>query len=337
MRVTRTSQAAKVAALLGALLLIVLIVAPWWAGRADLRLMGEIFLYLALASLWNLMAGYAGLVSVGQQAYVGFGGYMLFALTIFAGFSPVVAIVGAGVLGALISVPVALLIFRLRGAYFAIGTWVIAEVFRLSFAQISALGGGSGSSLPVKIVRSMADGRAAREALSYWLALGVTVCVIAVIYLLLRSRQGLALTAIRDNELAASSLGIDIWRTKFVVYVVTSALTAMVGALIYLQKLRISPDAAFSVNDWTAFVIFIVVIGGIGTIEGPIIGTLIFFALRETLADLGTVYLMVLGVVAILVMLRAPKGVWGLIRARFGLELFPLSFHVKRTLNKKGT
>ena len=337
MRVTRTSQAAKVAALLGSLLLIVLIVAPWWAGRADLRLMGEIFLYLALASLWNLMAGYAGLVSVGQQAYVGFGGYMLFALTIFAGFSPVVAIVGAGVLGALISVPVALLIFRLRGAYFAIGTWVIAEVFRLSFAQISALGGGSGSSLPVKIVRSMADGRAAREALSYWLALGVTVCVIAVIYLFLRSRQGLALTAIRDNELAASSLGIDIWRTKFVVYLVTSALTAMVGALIYLQKLRISPDAAFSVNDWTAFVIFIVVIGGIGTIEGPIIGTLIFFALRETLADLGAVYLMVLGVVAILVMLRAPKGVWGLIRARFGLELFPLSFHVKRTLNKKGT
>ena len=329
MRVTRTSQAAKVAAILGALLLIVLIVAPWWAGRADLRLMGEIFLYLALASLWNLMAGYAGLVSVGQQAYVGFGGYMLFALTIFAGFSPVVAIVGAGVLGALISVPVALLIFRLRGAYFAIGTWVIAEVFRLSFAQISALGGGSGSSLPVKIVRSMADGRAAREALSYWLALGVAVCVIAVIYLFLRSRQGLALTAIRDNELAASSLGIDIWRTKFVVYVVASALTAMVGALIYLQKLRISPDAAFSVNDWTAFVIFIVVIGGIGTIEGPIIGTLIFFALRETLADLGTVYLMVLGVVAILVMLRAPKGVWGLIRARFGLELFPLSFHVK--------
>jgi len=337
MRVTRTSQAAKVAALLGSLLLIVLIVAPWWAGRADLRLMGEIFLYLALASLWNLMAGYAGLVSVGQQAYVGFGGYMLFALTIFAGFSPVVAIVGAGVLGALISVPVALLIFRLRGAYFAIGTWVIAEVFRLSFAQISALGGGSGSSLPVKIVRSMADGRAAREALSYWLALGLAVCVIAVIYLFLRSRQGLALTAIRDNELAASSLGIDIWRTKFVVYLVTSALTAMVGALIYLQKLRISPDAAFSVNDWTAFVIFIVVIGGIGTIEGPIIGTLIFFALRETLADLGAVYLMVLGVVAILVMLRAPKGVWGLIRARFGLELFPLSFHVKRTLNKKGT
>lgn len=328
MRVIRTSKAAKISIMLATLVLLVLILAPWWAGRADIRLMGELFLYLALASLWNLMAGYAGLVSVGQQAYVGFGGYMLFALTIFAGFPPVVAIVGTGALGALVSVPVALLIFRLRGAYFAIGTWVIAEVFRLSFAQVSALGGGSGSSLPVKIVRSMADGRSEREALSYWLALGIAFCVIAAVYMFLRSRQGLALTAIRDNELAASSLGIDIWRTKFVVYVVASALTAMVGALIFLQKLRISPDAAFSVNDWTAFVIFIVVIGGIGTIEGPIIGTLIFFALRETLADLGTVYLMVLGVVAILIMLRAPKGLWGLVRARFDLELFPLGYRV---------
>lgn len=328
MRVTRTSQAAKVAAMIGALVLIVLIAAPWWAGRADMRLMGEVFLYLALASLWNLMAGYAGLVSVGQQAYVGFGGYMLFALTIFGGLPPIVAIAGAGVLGALIAVPVALLIFRLRGAYFAIGTWVIAEVFRLSFAQVSALGGGSGSSLPVEIVRSMADGRSAREALSYWLALGIAVLVIACVYLFLRSRQGLALTAIRDNELAAGSLGIDIWRTKFVVYVVTGAMTAMVGALISIQKLRISPDAAFSVNDWTAFVIFIVVIGGIGTIEGPIIGTLIFFALRETLADLGTVYLVVLGLVAIVVMLKAPRGVWGLIRARYDLQLFPLSYRV---------
>ncbi|MCA8869244.1 MAG: branched-chain amino acid ABC transporter permease [Rhodobacteraceae bacterium] len=335
--VTRSSRAARVATVLGAILLVVLIAAPWWAGRADMRLMGELFLYLALASLWNLLAGYAGLVSVGQQAFVGFGGYMLFALTIFAGLPPVVAVLGAGVLGALIAVPVALLIFRLRGAYFAIGTWVVAEVFRLSFAQISALGGGSGSSLPTNIVRSMAASRDGRESLSYWLALGAAVLVITVVYLFLRSRKGLALSAIRDNELAAGSLGIDIWRTKFLVYVITAALTATVGALIFLQKLRISPDAAFSVNDWTAFVIFIVVIGGIGTVEGPIIGTLIFFALRETLADLGTIYLIVLGIVAIMIMLKAPKGVWGLIRARYDLQLFPLGFRVERSNNDKGT
>ncbi len=326
--VSRTSRAAKVAAVLGLLVLVILALAPWWAGRANMRLMGEIFLYLALASLWNLMAGYAGLVSVGQQAYGGFGGYMLFALTIFGGLPPLVAIAGAAVLGAAISIPVALLIFRLRGAYFAIGTWVMAEVFRLSFAQISALGGGSGSSLPVDIVKSIANSRSMRESVSYWMALGSFIVVIAAVYLFLRSRRGLALTAIRDNELAAASLGIDIWRTKFVVYVVTGGLTAMVGALIFLQKLRISPDAAFSVNDWTAFVIFIVVIGGIGTLEGPIIGTLVFFALRETLADLGTIYLMVLGLVAIVIMLKAPKGLWGLLRARYDLQLFPLGYRV---------
>lgn len=336
LRVVRSTRAARVAAILGAVCLVVLAAAPWWAGRADMRLMGELFLYLSLASLWNLMAGYAGLVSVGQQAYVGFGGYMLFALTIFGGLHPLAAIAAAGVLGAAVSMPVAALIFRLRGAYFAIGTWVIAEVFRLAFAQVSALGGGSGSSLPIGIVRSLADSRQSREWLSYWLALGAAVLVVAAVYLLLRSRRGLALTAIRDNELAAGSLGIDIWRTKFVVYVTACGLASVVGALLFLQKLRISPDAAFSVNDWTAFVIFIVVIGGIGTIEGPIIGTLVFFALRETLADLGTVYLIVLGLVAIAVMLKAPKGIWGFIRERYDLQLFPVSHRIVGNPEKQG-
>jgi len=326
--ISRSSPGSRIAAFLGIAVLAALIAAPWWAGRADMRLLSEIFLYLSLACLWNLLAGYAGLVSVGQQAFVGFGGYMLFALAMFAGLSPLAAIPLAGILGALIAVPVALLIFRLRGAYFAIGTWVMAEVFRLSFAQVSALGGGSGTSLPVGIVRAMASSRSMREAITYWLALGMVALVLAVIYLILRSRSGLALTAIRDSEMASRSFGIDIWRHKFTVYVITAGLTATTGALIFLQKLRISPDAAFSVNDWTAFVIFIVVIGGIGTLEGPIIGVIVFFLLRETLADLGTGYLLILGVVAIVVMLKAPKGLWGLIKDRTGLELFPLSRRV---------
>lgn len=333
--VTRSSTTTRISTLLAIAIIVALISVPWWASRADMRLLSEIFLYLALASLWNLLAGYAGLVSVGQQAYVGFGGYMLFALTIFGGLHPLTAIVMAGVLGAIIAVPVAALIFRLRGAYFAIGTWVMAEVFRLSFAQISALGGGSGSSLPVAVVKSLADSRSSRESLSYWLALGVVVIVIFTVLFTLRSRKGLALTAIRDNELAAGSLGINIWKTKFIVYVAASALTAMVGAIIFLQKLRISPDAAFAVNDWTAFVIFVVVIGGIGTVEGPIIGTLVFFALRETLADLGTTYLIVLGLVAIVIMLLAPKGLWGLIRSRFDVQLFPLGYRVEPSSSKK--
>src|SRR5437660_3720475 len=158
----------------------------------------------------------------------------------------------------------------------------------------------------------------------YWIALALAAAVIALIVLLLRSRYGLALKAMRDSELAASCSGVDVKRTKLLIYIVTALATAMLGTLIFLQKLRISPDAAFSVNDWTAFVIFITVIGGIGRIEGPITGTLIFFLLRQTLADLGAIYLLILGVVAIAVMLWAPRGLWGLIADRFGWQVFPL-------------
>ncbi|HEX4556766.1 MAG TPA: branched-chain amino acid ABC transporter permease [Xanthobacteraceae bacterium] len=309
-------------------LIVVLGFAPLWAGRDGLRLLGEIFAYVALASLWNLLAGYAGLVSVGQQAFVGLGGYVLFGLAILAGVSPLWAILAAGLIGAVAAVPVAALVFRLRGHYFAIGTWVIAEVFRLLASQVSALGGGSGTSLPAAIVVAIAPSRATREFMIYWIALALVVAILGLILLLLRSRYGLALTAIRDNELAALSNGVDVARVKLVVYVLAAGGTAMVGALIFLQKLRISPDAAFSVNDWTAFVIFITVIGGIGRIEGPIVGTIVFFALRQTLADQGTLYLLMLGAVAIVVMLKAPKGIWGVIVEKLDWQVFPLQRRV---------
>jgi branched-chain amino acid transport system permease protein len=322
--VEHASRSSRIGMAVFAVALIALAAAPAWGGRDDLRLLSEIYAYVALASLWNLLAGYAGLVSVGQQAYVGLGGYVLFASTILFGMPPLVAVPVAGVIAAVVALPVAGLMFRLRGHYFAIGTWVVAEVFRLLSSQVSALGGGSGISLPAGIVTSMASSRQMREFLIYWVALALVVVVLAAIVLLLRSRYGLALTAIRDNELAARSSGIDVTRTKLVVYVLTAFGTAMVGALIFLQKLRISPDTAFSVNDWTAFVIFITVIGGIGRVEGPIIGTIVFFLFRQTLADLGSLYLLMLGAVAIAVMLFAPKGIWGLLVERFGWQLLPL-------------
>jgi branched-chain amino acid transport system permease protein len=304
--------------------------APFWGGRDDMQLLSEIYSYIALASLWNLLAGYAGLVSVGQQAYVGLGAYVLFALAILMGISPIAAIPIAGLVAALAAIPVAGLVFRLRGHYFAIGTWIIAEVFRLIASQVSVLGGGSGTSLPAAVVVAIAPTRQLRDFTVYWIALALMVAVLALIVLLLRSRYGLALKAIRDSEVAAACNGVDVTRTKVVVYIFTAFGTAMIGALIFFQKLRISPDAAFSVNDWTAFVIFITVIGGLGRIEGPIIGTIVFFVLRQTLADLGTIYLLMLGLVAILVMLWAPKGIWGLIVERFGWQIFPLERTVTR-------
>jgi branched-chain amino acid transport system permease protein len=336
-KVEHATRSSRIGMAAFAMALLLLAAAPAWGGRDDLRLLAEIYAYVALASLWNLLAGYAGLVSVGQQAYVGLGAYVLFASTILAGVHPLLAVPVAGAVAAIVALPVAGLMFRLRGHYFAIGTWVVAEVFRLSASQISALGGGSGISLPASIVTAMAPSRQLREFLIYWVALALMVAVLAAIVLLLRSRYGLALTAIRDNELAARSSGVDVTRTKLVVYILTALGTAMIGALIFLQKLRISPDTAFSVNDWTAFVIFITVIGGIGRVEGPIIGTIIFFLLRQTLADLGSLYLLMLGAVAIAVMLLAPKGIWGFLAGRFGWQLLPLERRLRFAADARTT
>jgi branched-chain amino acid transport system permease protein len=331
-RVTRGTRASRVAGPLAAILLLALAAAPWWADAKTMRTVVELAYYLTLAEMWNLLAGYAGLVSVGQQAYVGLGGYALFLLANRLGLAPLLAVPLAGLVAAVAALPTAFIVFRLRGAYFAIGTWVVAEVYRLLFAQVSTLGGGSGQSLPADIVRSIAADRGMRDSLIYWLGLAVAVAALAVVHGLLRSRHGLALAAIRDSEAAAESVGVDSVRAKLAVYVIAACITGATGALIFLQKLRISPDAGFSVLDWTANVIFIVVIGGIGTIEGPIVGTLIFFLLRELLAGFGSWYLIILGSVAVVTMLAAPQGVWGLVGERWGVHVIPL----RRRLDMEG-
>jgi len=299
--------------------------APWWAGRADLRLLMEAFSFLALAQMWNLLAGYTGLISVGQQAFVGLGGYLFFALAMFTGLPVLFAIPLAAIATAVIAIPTGWIAFRLQGPYFAIGTWVIAEVFRLIAAQISALGGGSGISLPVAIAKSLADSRAGREMVMYYIAFAIGIVSVLLVWGLLRSKWGLALTAIRDSEPAAEAVGVATRRVKFMIYVLAAFYTSITGAFVFLQKLRITPDAAFSLNEWTAFVIFIVVIGGIGSIEGPVIGVVIFFFLREIAADWGTWYLIMMGGIAIAVMLVDKRGVWGAIKARINLSIFPVS------------
>lgn len=326
--ISRSSRASRVAALLAVVIGIGLVAAPWWGSTATLRLIGEMMVYIALASLWNLLAGYTGLVSVGQQAYVGLGTYVVVSAAVLFGIHPFLAIPAAGLIAVVLAFPVGKLVFRLQGAYFAIGTWVVAEVFRLLFAQVTALGGGSGISIPATVMKTLGETKFWREASIYWLALVLGLGALALVYALLRSRIGLALTAIRDSEVASASLGIRIGHIKFAVYVAVAGMTAMVGSLIALQKIRTSPDAAFSVNDWTAFVIFIVVIGGIGTIEGPIVGTIVYFLLREFLSDLGSIYYIILGGLAILIMLLAPKGLWGFVAERWNLSLFPTGYRV---------
>jgi branched-chain amino acid transport system permease protein len=313
---TRFSRAGGSIALAG---VAILATAPWWADASWLRLITEFACLLILAQMWNLMAGYGGLISVGQQAYLGVGGYLLFALADRVGISPFVAVPFAALGAMLLAAPLGHLVFRLQGGYFAIGTWVVAETCRLFVSNIAAVGGGSGQSLAA--LRGVP--RAMRESTTYWIALGAAIASTLGVYWLMRHRFGLALTAIRDNEDAAASQGVNVIATKFAVYLIAAFGCGLAGALYFLNTLRISPDAAFTVN-WTAQIVFIVVVGGIGTLEGPIIGALLFFLLRETLADYGTWYLILLGAIAIVVMLTAPQGVWGAVARRFDLHLFPV-------------
>jgi branched-chain amino acid transport system permease protein len=325
-RVERGTRASRVFTFAAVPVLAALVTLPWWLGDPGwMRLIGEMAYYLALAQLWNLLAGYAGLVSVGQQAYVGLGGYALFYLTGAANVNVYAALLLAGPFAGLMAIPVSFAVFRLHGAYFAVGTWVVSEVFALLASLFLVLGAGSGLSLTVPILRQISPDRDVRDTVLYLMSLAVAVLVFAIVYLLLRSRHGLALTAIRDSEPASASLGVNTFRTKFIIYLVTAACTGLIGALIFLQKLRISPEAGFSINDWTVVVIFMVVIGGIGTLEGPFIGMLIYIMLRELLADYGTIYLMLMGAIAIAVMLKAPFGIWGWVVQRYNVQLFPVS------------
>jgi branched-chain amino acid transport system permease protein len=320
--VQRTSATSRAALAAGLVLVAAGIALPWWApvDQASnwMRELVQIACYFIFAMMWNLLAGYGGMVSIGQQAFFGFGGYVMLMLGNFAGVNPFVAVPLGGLAAALIAVPVSFVAFRLQGGYFAIGTWVIAEVFRLSFANMSFVGGGSGTSLTA--LRTIE--RATRENLTYWMALACVVASVALVYVFLRSKRGLALLAIRDNEVAAESQGIDVRGMKLAVYVVAAFGCGLAGALYFVGNLRISPDAAFSVN-WSAFAIFMVVIGGIGRIEGPIVGVLIFWALNKYFSEYGTWYLMGLGLLAIVVTIFFKQGLWGWAQQRWGLSFFP--------------
>jgi branched-chain amino acid transport system permease protein len=322
-QVLRATRASRVAMFVILIIAGVVASLPYWAGRDTLHDFTQIAAYLVFAMMWNLLAGYGGMVSIGQQAYFGIGGYVMLVLANYCGVSPFLAVPVAGAVAVVIAVPVSRIAFRLEGGYFAIGTWVIAEVFRLTVANISWLGGGSGTSLTAlrEIPRSL------RESLTLWLALAIVAAAIGLLYLFLRSKRGLALTAMRDNPVAANSQGVDVKRSRLMVYLVSAGGTALAGGLYFIGNLRISPDAAFSVN-WTAFAIFIVMIGGLGTLEGPILGTLIFYVLSKFLSDFGTWYLIGLGALAIVVTLFFPQGIWGYVSNRFGLQLFPLGRRV---------
>jgi len=293
---------------------------PLVLGEGALRFSTECLLILAMAQMWNLLAGYAGLVSFGHQVFVGLGAYGLFLISDTFDLSPYWVLPVAPLAGAVVAAVIALPLFRLREAYFSIAMWVFSEIVAALVMKASWLGGTSG--LPLKSSRLVDLDWF--EPMLFWVSGVLALGTMGGLFLLMRSGFGLGLMSVRDNDLAAMSVGVDVRRNRFIVFVLSAAGCGLAGAVSFLGNLYVSPAAAFDVN-WVVYMMFIVMIGGIGTLEGPIIGTAIFFGLRELITDqLGISagwYLVALGTVGVVVMLWSPRGIWPPLRDRFGLKL----------------
>ena len=322
-RVTRSRRNVAWTGAGALIVVIVLAYFPYIVFSGTTAILVQAFIVLTMASMWNLLAGYAGLVSVGQQAFVGLGAYFVLILALH-GSSPFAALPVATIGCGVAALPLWWLVSRLRSGYFAIATWVLATTIMLIIEKFSSIGGGTGMPLP---------GFAGFDptlltAYTYWAGLAVTVVALAAIYLLLRSRLGLVLTAIRDDEVAARSSGARVGLARMLVFVVAGAGCGAAGGVLAISQLQVQPGAVFNVQ-FTAEMAFVTIIGGLGTIEGPILGTVVYMVLQQTLASYNAWYLIILGLVAIFVTLFARRGLWGLVDARLNVRLFPVGYYLR--------
>ena len=289
----------------------------------------QLFYLVLLAIMWNALAGYGGLVSVGQQAFIGIGAYAVVYLSVQHSLNPFVAMALATLFGAAVSIPIAAVMLWLRGGAFAIGMWVVAEAIAIVVSLDASLGGGTGTSAVLAF--NLRYDPTQRLHYTYWAALLATAIFLVVLFVLLRSRLGASLQAIRDDEAAAASVGVRVLLGKGVLFVLAGAGCTAAGTIILAWQLSIlplGPDSIFGVN-YSADMIFMVLVGGLGTFEGPILGAIILFLLQTYVSNGGVWYFVMLGSIAIAVALFLPRGVWGAIQDRFNIQLLPVGYRLR--------
>jgi len=333
LRVTRSRRNVTLSGIGAVVVIVVLYMFPYFIGPGTTGIAVSALIVLTLSSMWNLLAGYAGLVSVGQQAFFGLGAYAVL-IAAMHGITPWAGLPIAAVATAVIALPLWWLVSRLRLGYFAIATWVLASAIMLVVEQFQSIGGGSGMPLPG--LSGMDP--AVLTAYTYWAALTVAVLAIGGIYYLLRSRVGLVLTAIRDDERAARSSGVKVGAARLLVFIVAAAGCGAAGGILAIQQLQVVPltsGGVFSVQ-WTAVMAFAVIIGGIGTIEGPIVGTAVYIVLQQTLESYNAWYLIILGLVAVVIAIFFRRGLWGTVDEKFNIRLFPVGYHLWTNGERRG-
>ena len=267
------------------------------------------FIYLTIANMWNLLAGYSGLLSLCQPAFIGLAAYTLTILA-WVGLPLYQGIIAGAIIAAVFAVLISVPAFRLRGIYFAIGTLIVPEALRIVFLLWRPVGGpvvGGGAGYAVKTATEVSPVQI------YWLALIICMASLLVMQIILRSRLGLGLAAIRDNEITAASSGVDVFRLKLYSFVIGAVVTGIAGAIFYISQGYVEPVSTFSIR-WTITLMLAAVIGGLSTEEGPIIGAVIVVILHFMLARYPGVNLIIQGVILVGIMLLAPQGIMGSIR-----------------------
>ena len=279
------------------------------------------FIYLAMANMWNLLCGYSGLISLCQPAFIGLAGYTLVILT-WVGLPFYLGIVAGAIVAAAFAILISIPVFKLRGIYFAIGTLVVPEALKYLFLLWRPIpgtirGGGAGYVLKGGTEFSTAE--------VYWLALGIVIVSGLCMRIILRSRLGLGLASIRDNDRTAASSGVDVFRLKLYSFVIGAFVTGIAGTIFYVYQQYIEPNSAFNVK-WTMTLILATVIGGMSTEGGPIIGAVIVVFLHFLLARYAGINLLIQGTLLVIIMLLVPQGIMGFIRkTRAYQSLFQLA------------
>ena len=299
-------------ALLAALALLPLVAGGWLVDKLTM-----LFIFMLLAAMWNLLAGYGGVVSVGQQAFFGVAAY--FALrAVAAGMPPYLALLAGAAGAAAVAWVMSFFLLRLKDGEFAIATWVVAEVLRILVMLDPMVQGETGTSLIA--LNEVAP--TLRRNLGYWFALGSLAAVAIGAFVLLRSRFGAAAQAIRDDDEAAAAVGVRVLATRQAIFVLAAFGCGLAGVAWLASAITFLPRTHFGVQ-WTVFMLFMVLVGGLRSFEGPFLGALLLFALQELAGDYGAWYLAGLGATAVLFALVLPDGLWGWVRARTGWTFLP--------------
>ncbi|GGN10187.1 branched-chain amino acid ABC transporter permease [Halarchaeum nitratireducens] len=296
---------------LAAMLVVPFVTTPYYTGLAMTALV-----FLMLGVSWNLLAGYAGQISLGHAAFFGLGAYVAAWLTTPAAAGlpaipfplshPIVALVLGGVGAALVALVTGPVMFRLRGHYFAIGTLALAAIIRLVLTDKRSISGGStGYYLNAGM----------GEIPTYLLTVVVAALATVGVYLVVNSRLGLGMRAIHDDETAASGLGVDPLRYKMYAFLISAFIAGLAGAAYALNSLYINPTSTLAVT-WTVDTLVIVILGGMGTVAGPLFGTVVFMVIDNGLTSvLGGLATTVEGVIIILVVIFLPDGIYGSLKS----------------------